>query len=89
MLKPNQMRMKRLAAHLFQGFPRLFGQRGEPFWGYTSIDGVPDHRMADMAQMHPNLVGASGLKPAFDEARDLPEALDHTVVCDRALPLIS
>ena len=89
MLEPNQISVKRLAPQMPEGLAGAFGQGGEPFLGRTSIDGIPDHRVTDMGEMHPDLVGASGLQTAFDQARDRPEAPHHTIVRDRRLPLTS
>ena len=89
MREPYQMRVKRLASHRGERLTRRFGQGFEPFWGCASVDSVPHHRVADMAQMHPDLVGASGFQTAFDQARDRPEALDHLRMGDRGLPLFN
>jgi len=49
---------------------------------------VAQQRVAEMRQMHPDLVGAAGLQPAFDQARRwlaVPalETLQHLPVGDR------
>ena len=35
-----------------------------------AVDVVAQQRMADMGQMHPDLVGAAGFQPAGEQARD-------------------
>ena len=51
-----------------------------------SVFAVADHRMADMGQMHPDLMGSSGLQPAFHKGgvrfRIFAETFDDPVMRD-------
>ena len=51
------------------------------------IDGVADQRMADVLEMHADLVRAAGLQPAFDE-RGVAETLDDAVGGARRLAAV-
>src|SRR5213075_62165 len=50
----------------------------------AAIDRVADQRVADVLEMHADLVGAPGLEAAFDE-RGAAEALEHAIGGARGL----
>src|SRR5207244_2307427 len=61
----------------------------------ASIGSIADQGMAEMGEMHPNLMRASGFEPALDKGRKglfFPfsaggESLQHAVACARGLSL--
>src|SRR6185369_10819111 len=53
----------------------------------AAIDGVADERMADVLEMHADLVRAPGLQAAFDQ-RGAAEALEHAVARARGLAAV-
>ena len=54
----------RALARAFSGKQRRLGLEAR------AVGVVAEQRMADMGQMHPDLVGAAGLQPAGEQARD-------------------
>src|ERR1051326_921981 len=80
--------MQRLSSKTLQNGPGRGGQTGRSGPESRAIDGVTHERVADMGHMNPDLVGAAGLQPAFDEARDgfsvlAGEALQNAPMGDR------
>src|SRR6266850_2951770 len=53
----------------------------------AAVDGVADQRVADVLEMHADLVRAAGLEPAFDE-RGAAEALEHAIARARRLAAV-
>src|SRR5438552_14138016 len=51
------------------------------------VHGVADQRMADMLEVHADLVRAPGLEPAFDE-RGAAETLEHPIAGARGLAAV-
>src|SRR5213593_632991 len=51
------------------------------------VHGVADQRMADVLEVHADLVRAPGLEPAFDE-RGAAEALEHAIGGARRLAAV-
>ena len=59
-------------------------QRGKPRPAPPGAVGlVSDKRMPERRHVYPDLVGAAGGEPAFDERGSLPDAVQHAVACDR------
>ena len=68
MVKHQDLRVQRLAPKaLDQGAGRL-RQAGQAPRGGPAVERIADHRVAAVAQVDADLVGASGQEAAFDEA---------------------
>src|SRR5437763_17106846 len=65
-----QISMQGLSAKGLKGWGGLRGQPGGPGLEARPIDRIAHERMADMGQMHPDLVGAAGLELAEQKAGD-------------------
>src|SRR6202789_3410178 len=89
MMEAEQPGMQRLAREIAR---RLIGHglrrvlRARRLAG-AAIGRIADQRMAQMGQMHADLMGAPGLQPALDQAGERPraETLDHAVARAREL----
>ncbi len=62
---------------------------GDGAAGAGAVDRVADQRMADMREVNPDLVGAAGGEPAFDERRLRPEGALDAVAGQRRAPVPS
>src|SRR5262249_55400043 len=92
MLDAKYMGMEGLPVKMPQGLLRGARQQGGLGLDPRPIDRITQERMPDRRQVHPDLVGAPGLQPAFDEARhelavDAPVALPYLPVGD-CLPAV-
>src|ERR1019366_8839890 len=79
--------MQSLSAKILQGGAGGGGKQAGLGLEAGAVSGVAQDRMADMGQMHPDLVSAAGLQRAGDEAGDrlavaAGKALQHLPVGD-------
>ena len=65
-----------LAAERVERRPRRRRQEARLGLETRPVDRIAEQRMADMGEMDADLVGASGLQPAGDEARRAERFLD-------------
>ncbi len=77
--------MQRLAAEAIQGGAQFIRSAGRIAAAGT-VDGVADDRVTDMRQMHPDLVGTSGLQ-LRQHLGVGAEALDDPKMCHRRTPI--
>src|SRR5215831_16801650 len=77
--------MEGLSAKMAQGFAGPRGELGGLGLESGPVDVVAQERMADMGQVDPDLMGAAGLEPAGEEARDRAAVL--SVVALQDLPV--
>src|SRR5688572_16278548 len=64
------MGMKRLSAKSRERFPRVFRQKRGLGLEAGPIDGIAQERVADMGEVHPDLVGSPRLQLAGEEGGD-------------------
>src|SRR5665213_4487298 len=62
--------MQSLSAKTLHGGASLRAEPAGLGFETGAIGGIAQDRMADMGQMHPNLVGAAGLEGTSEQARD-------------------
>ena len=81
--------MQGLSAKVFQRFARRYPEVGSLGLEAGAVDVVAEQRMADGGKMDPDLVGAAGFQPAFDQGGDGPlwrtKCLQHFVTGARQL----
>ncbi len=70
MLNAQYMGMQGLPVKMPQGFLGVLCQQIGLGLEARAVDRITQEGVADGGKMHPDLVGAAGLEPAFDEARD-------------------
>ncbi len=71
--KPKRLGVKRLARERNR-------ESGSP---HAAVDGIAHDRVVDLLEMNPDLMRASGLEPAGQQAGPDAELLDHFVMRDR------
>src|SRR6188474_3265645 len=85
--------MQSLSAKGCQGVAGSWGKKARLGPESSAIRGVPQNWMAQMRQMHADLVGASGLQGAGEQAGDRGlrtgrgEAFEHLPMGDRRTPV--